>query len=385
MNGSGSSAPDGDPLTYQWQQTAGTPLIALSNANTATASFTAPNQDTTLTFQLTVSDGRGGTAADTAVVTVKTSVVVKPILYIANFGPPGNVTAYDITVPTTLNGNIPPNANLAGAQTALSQPIDLAIATNGALVVGNYRPQGTSASVTTYANALDLGAINGNIVPAGNVQGAATLLVNPTSLAIDAAHDLAFVSEQAGGTIHVYAGVSTADFNGNLAPVRTITSPDINAPQGIRLGANDELYVASANTNTVPVFASASTLNGTVNASRVITSPAFADLIDVFIDHNDTLYVVNSISGGNKINVFSNAATRNGVSMPDATLTVPGAVVLTAIAVDSAGNGYIVDQGAQAVYAYDKVATRNGTISPDRTLKGADTLLNNPYRAFVHE
>jgi hypothetical protein len=61
---------DGDTLTYSWVQTAGTP-VGLSNANAATATFTAPEtvSGETLTFVLTVSDGRSS-VSDTVNVTV---------------------------------------------------------------------------------------------------------------------------------------------------------------------------------------------------------------------------------------------------------------------------------------------------------------------------
>ena len=61
LNGSGSSDPDGDPLTYSWTGPFG--------------SASAPNPTVTLalgtsTIALTVDDGRGGHAADTVVVNV---------------------------------------------------------------------------------------------------------------------------------------------------------------------------------------------------------------------------------------------------------------------------------------------------------------------------
>jgi hypothetical protein len=58
LDGMASFDPDGDPLTYSWTQTAG-PSVILTGANTSTPSFTAPpiTSQTTLTFQLTVSDG----------------------------------------------------------------------------------------------------------------------------------------------------------------------------------------------------------------------------------------------------------------------------------------------------------------------------------------
>jgi hypothetical protein len=59
LNGMGSIDPDGDVISYSWSQTAG-PLVALSDANSPTPSFTAPPVSaggTTLTFRLSVSDG----------------------------------------------------------------------------------------------------------------------------------------------------------------------------------------------------------------------------------------------------------------------------------------------------------------------------------------
>jgi len=69
LSGSASDL-NGDTLTYRWFQTAGTP-VALSNANTLTASFIAPEVATseTLTFTLWVSDGKAS-AEDSVNVTV---------------------------------------------------------------------------------------------------------------------------------------------------------------------------------------------------------------------------------------------------------------------------------------------------------------------------
>jgi Ca2+-binding RTX toxin-like protein len=57
-----ASDPEGQGLTYTWTQTSG-PSVILSNANGATPNFTAPDMaaNTTLTFQVAVSDGTNTT------------------------------------------------------------------------------------------------------------------------------------------------------------------------------------------------------------------------------------------------------------------------------------------------------------------------------------
>ena len=71
LDGSASADSDGSIASYAWTQTAGA-TIALTSANTATPSFTAPTvtADTTYTFELTVTDNEGATATDSVDVLV---------------------------------------------------------------------------------------------------------------------------------------------------------------------------------------------------------------------------------------------------------------------------------------------------------------------------
>ena len=71
LDGSASNDPDGDSLTYAWLQTLG-PTVTLSNANAASATFTAPSvtSDTVLQFRLEVIDPNGMTDRSTTAVTV---------------------------------------------------------------------------------------------------------------------------------------------------------------------------------------------------------------------------------------------------------------------------------------------------------------------------
>ena len=98
LDGSGSSDPDNNPLTYSWAQTAGPPGT-LTGANTAQPTFTAPNvtADFTLYFMLTVSDGKLS-STDAVAVTVRN--VEQNRAPVANAGPDQIVNE---GTPVTLN------------------------------------------------------------------------------------------------------------------------------------------------------------------------------------------------------------------------------------------------------------------------------------------
>jgi PKD domain len=73
LEGSTSTDPDSDTLTYSWVQVGGT-TVTLTGATTATPAFTAPFVSAggaDFTFNLTVDDGYGGTATDTVVIHVQ--------------------------------------------------------------------------------------------------------------------------------------------------------------------------------------------------------------------------------------------------------------------------------------------------------------------------
>jgi len=68
LNGTGSNDPDGDPLTYLWNQTGG-PTVILAGADTATPTFSSAISGI-YTFILAVEDGWGGSSNDTVNVAI---------------------------------------------------------------------------------------------------------------------------------------------------------------------------------------------------------------------------------------------------------------------------------------------------------------------------
>ena len=69
LDGSGSSDPDTDTLTYHWEQTGGT-AVTLSNPDATSPTFTAPLVAGELSFSLTVTDTFGLDNVDTTTVTI---------------------------------------------------------------------------------------------------------------------------------------------------------------------------------------------------------------------------------------------------------------------------------------------------------------------------
>lgn len=68
LDGSGSSDPEGDELTFAWEKVSGRP-IELDGANTAQATFVA-EESGTFEFELTVTDPEGAIGQDTVTITV---------------------------------------------------------------------------------------------------------------------------------------------------------------------------------------------------------------------------------------------------------------------------------------------------------------------------
>ena len=90
LNGTGSSDPDGDALTFNWQQTGGPPVV-LNDAQSARPGFTAPGEPAALIFSLMVTDSKGTASvvdtvqvAVTAAVTTNVYRVSLPLLTTSN-------------------------------------------------------------------------------------------------------------------------------------------------------------------------------------------------------------------------------------------------------------------------------------------------------------
>lgn len=84
LDGSNSSDPEGDPITFQWVQTAG-PAVSLAGANTARATFRA-TEGQSYSFRLTVADDKGASSIARVNVTTARTPEVRILRFVSNPG-----------------------------------------------------------------------------------------------------------------------------------------------------------------------------------------------------------------------------------------------------------------------------------------------------------
>ena len=143
LDGSASSDPNGDPLSYAWIQTGG-PAVTLSGANSASPNFTAPTvtSNTPLAFQLVVNDGSTSSTPDEIQVTVNNTINELPS---ANAGVDQTVGEQQAV---TLDGRASSDPNGDPLSYAWTQTGGPAVALAGATTA---RPSFSSPAVTAKA------------------------------------------------------------------------------------------------------------------------------------------------------------------------------------------------------------------------------------------
>jgi hypothetical protein len=275
----------------------------------------------------------------------------------------------------TANADAAPAATISGANTTLNAPSFMTLdAAADRLYVAN---RGDLSVVIFDGVSTKTGTVN--IAPTRTIAGAATGLLQPTDVALDKGRDMLYVADDV--DIFVFNSASASSTNGNVAFARDI-SPGFAISAIFIDATNNRLFVADQAADAIAIFDNASTLNGTVTASRVVqgTATRLAVPSGVAVDGAGRLIVSNVGNGTTippTITIYANAATVDANAAPVAEITGSntGMVTPDQIVVDKTGNGtlYNADPGAARIAIFGGLNTANGNISPTRSINGPST------------
>ncbi len=242
LDGSGSTDPDSDPLTYQWLQLSG-PAVTLSSPTAQSPTFTSPavTSATPLVFELVVSDGTLSSAPDQVTIHVQDSVNEPPV---ADAGPDQSVAA---NAGVTLSGASSSDPNGEALTHAWSQVSGLAVtlAAPGAVSTTFTAPSAASEQTLTFrltvtdargASAQDLVQVlvapPGNSVPVANagsdrsVGEGVTVTLNGAGSSDPDGDPLTWQWSQISGP--------AVTLSSSTAPNPTFTSPSVLSAQVLR-------------------------------------------------------------------------------------------------------------------------------------------------------
>jgi glucose/arabinose dehydrogenase/PKD repeat protein len=194
LDGSGSSDPDGDTLAYAWTQTAG-PTASVADETSATPTVTAPEVDAnrTLVFELSVSDGNGGTDTDAVTVEVlddpdppdpappATTVTLSPeqseVLIDEN-------ATYDVVVDSVDGGVGAYNLSVSVENESVATVADAGVSGTPSRTDVSYGADGSTVRIeATGADTADTGSVAvASVVVSGSTAGTSDLTVAARSI-----------------------------------------------------------------------------------------------------------------------------------------------------------------------------------------------------------
>jgi subtilisin len=346
LDGSGSTDPDKDTLTYSWSQTAGPATVTLSS-NTAVKPTFSPLVTGTYKFSLVVNDGKLSSASDEAIITVRESNSAPSAPEVA-ISPASPLTADDlvcnITKPstdpnsdtvtysyawskngTTQNGLI--TNTVAASYTQKGDKWQCTVTPNDGFVDG---PSGTSAEVTI-----------GNTPPVANAGPDQTKQVNSTvtldgSGSSDADNDtLTYSWSQISGASVTLSSTTIA---------KPTFTPAVTGTYGFQLVVNDGVINSSADTVSITVnSAQANRMHiQSINMSLVTlysgyrtSATAKVIVMDAFGNPVSGVTVKGHWSGGAKNSTSGSTNASGQVTLSSSTVSYPRSGTTFTFTIDS--------------------------------------------------
>jgi hypothetical protein len=321
--------------------------------------------------------GGGGDTDNTGDVTDGRTVVVdrnalvrpnSPTLFIADANK-GIISFANINV---ADGNVAPTTFIDSferlRQTSDQFPMTaLAVCVDrtGTLIVNDAFP-----ALRFYNNAAK---VTGIPAPNREIGGLGSRLADSLGMTYDRENDRLFVATS--DRVLIFEG-ATLKQNGEVAPTRLFSSPDLPGGGSIALGPNGDLYMTDLLEQRILVFANAGLRSGEIRADRVIELFIISNV--VCVDSSDRLYVAGAT--GDVIAVVDKASSLDGEVRDFREMRLSGVRAIDeagsaqpeieALVVDSRGIGYVADRANAAIHVIDNIGSRTGDIRTDRAIHG---------------
>jgi hypothetical protein len=267
----------------------------------------------------------------------------------------------------TVSGNTAPTATLTSTSFSNLQRLIVDTANDRLYVVS----QGTKA-ILIFDNAST--TLSGSVTPTRIIAGTNTGLTTPLDLALDTTNNILYVAD--GISVFLFANASTV--NGNPSPASTIILGDNIGGLAFDV-SNNLLYVSDPAGDTIDQLNNPNLQVGIAQPSAQIAGPdtKLSQPRGLVLDSSGRLLASNSLAPIS-ITTYANASTATGDAIPFG--SIAGTATLLQfpqqMAINSSvsnGELYVADPVAASILIFTNVSTTQGNLPPTRTIQGSST------------
>ena len=238
----------------------------------------------------------------------------------------------------------------------------------------------TPTAILRYASAL---SANGTVAPTATISGSATLISSPQHILIDTATNRLFVPNQGNASILIFQNASTV--NGNVSPSAIMSSTSFSAPVDVAVDPTKNLLYVADGSN-ILVFSGQSAFSGTFSAIPVTTISTGFAIAAIFLDvPNNRMLLADTTT--NSVHIMDNASSQTSVALFTGTIsgTQTGLNQPKGLALDSSGRLIVSNAAGASVVIYPVAAVPvGGNVAPSAIISGSATRLVSPQQIAVN-